>query len=130
MEFYKLICATDPEVTTAGLPLLLIMQIQDDQGAPVVHFEPISAISLAVVRDGSDEIAQREATIQLPGLLLARFTFSQSGIHRLYVSFQPRRGKLEVASSSLLVRASGATRVLDLCGHRPYRSLNRSPSSR
>ena len=101
----KLVVATDPLQPQAGSATKLVLQIQDDDGAPIKSFDTLheKLVHLIVVREGLDEFAHLHPDVDGSGMITTEFTFPKSGKYRLFADHQPQGQSPGLAVGELAV---------------------------
>ena len=101
----KLVVATDPLQPQAGSATKLVLQIQDDDGAPIKSFDTLheKLVHLIVVREGLDEFAHLHPDVDASGMMTGEFTFPKGGKYRLFADHQPQGKSPGLAAGELVV---------------------------
>lgn len=101
----KLVVETEPSQPQAGSPTKLVLQIPDDDGAPIKTFDVLheKLVHLIVVREGLDEFAHLHPEVDASGMITIEFSFPKSGKYRLYADHQPQGKSPGLATGELVV---------------------------
>ena len=101
----KLVVGPDPSQPQAGSATKLVLQIQDDDGAPIKTFDVLheKLVHLIVVREGLDEFAHLHPEVDASGMIKIEFAFPKSGKYRLFADHQPQGKSPGLAAGELVV---------------------------
>ena len=101
----KLVVGTEPSPPQPGSPTKLVLQIPDDDGAPIKMFDVLHTklVHLIVVREGLDEFAHLHPEVDASGTITVEFAFPKSGKYRLFADHQPQGKSPGLAAGELVV---------------------------
>ena len=101
----KLMVETEPSQPQAGSPTKLVLQIPDEDGAPIKQFDVLHTklVHLIVVREGLDEFAHLHPDVDVSGMITIEYAFPKSGKYRLFADHQPQGKSPGLAAGELVV---------------------------
>ena len=105
----KLTVGTESSEPQSGSPTKLVLQILDDDGAPIKQFDVLheKLVHLIVVREGLDEFAHLHPEVDASGTITIEYTFPKSGTYRLFADHQPQGKSPGLATGEIVVAGDG-----------------------